>query len=550
MKSTLRIISIVQVRVDAFLKEIFDLCESFEDSTAKGLSDTIATEIALYDTVVAAVRRRRNERTLFSRLATDIVHSIFGIALDVDRIHDPDLPSDTLGDYRPQLFRMRRVSSAWNNFLLSSLRYWQAIDISRGAKAITSVIERSGSARLCIYSFAGPSQASSIRLVPAARVQTLRSDQGGAYHLCRQFLQNPMPALQTLELHSPLWTSDDPSGPFGNLPSIRHLKAHRWQPPADAAWLTGLKALDMHRYSEQIMDLLQILSACANLEQLCICYVDKSVVGELPGAISPITLPRLQSIDLTFQSNESMVELTRRLVAPQCIRRTLHVDGARDLGLYVADYRGFMSGEERCIGQYPESAAIQIGEDWKGDICLDYKTKSRQVNLTVSSAEEVPAFRDLVQELQTLFNGPLLTATVWYPSKKKWLWLKSFDDQTIQTIVARLSEESSDACDFLKAIGARPADLQGLDGPVTNSVTNWPFKSLRSIEIHDAPWVDLSNFIELVEKHRDEGSKPLLKDIVLVRSKYNGYYLDEAVERLEEMGITLRYSVPGEAQVS
>ncbi|KIO18663.1 hypothetical protein M407DRAFT_31701 [Tulasnella calospora MUT 4182] len=546
-KSTLRIISIVQARVDAFLKEIFDLCESYEDSTAKGLSDTIATEIAIYDTLETVIRRRRNERTLFSRLATDIVHSIFGIALDVDRIHDPDLPSNVLKDYGDQLERMRRVSSAWNNFLLSSPRYWQVIDITRPAKAITSVIERSRSAPLCVYSFVGTSRKSSIRLVPAARVQTLRSDDAVAYHLYRQFLQNPMPALQALEIRALPWMGDDPSEPLGNLPSIRHLKAQWWQPPADAAWLTGLKELVLWRTSEPNMELLQVLSACANLEQLSILSTDEFVVGELPDAISPIALPRLRSIYLTFKSNASVAKLIRRLIAPQCFRRTLYVEQVLNFGLHIADYGRFISLEEGCSDQYPNSAYALIRGSYPG---LKYKTESRQVVLDkVPSVEDVPAFYDLVQEFQSVLKRPSLTVIINYPSEATWLLLKSLGDQNIHTIVARLTNNSSDTGDFLKAIKAHPADLPGLDGPVTNATTDWSFKSLRVIEIHNT-YVDLDDFTGLVEEYLHKNCKPLLEEIILVNCTLEGLESNHAVERLEKIGIALRLVFAGEAEES
>ncbi|KIO30885.1 hypothetical protein M407DRAFT_20011 [Tulasnella calospora MUT 4182] len=463
MKSTLQIISITQARVDAFLKEIFDICESSEDCpTTKSLSDTIATEIAIFDAVEAVIRRRRNEHALLSRLATDIVHSIFGIALDVDRIHDLDLPSDALEGNSHQLERMRRVSAA-----------------------TTSVIERSASAPLCVRSFSGSPPASSIRLVPATRVQAPRSNESDAYHLYRQFLQNPMPALETLGIQAQPRMRDDPSEPSGNLPSIHQLTAQWWQPPADAAWLTGLK------------ELLPILSA------------DELVVGELPDAISPITLPRLRSICLKFRSNESMVKLIRRLIAPQCLRHTLHVNQARNLGLDVADYGRFMSVEERCTEEYPKSADIPIQISFRSTH-LEYKTESLQIVFDKDRSEDTRIF------------------------------LKSLGDQSIQIIVAHLRYTWSYAGHFLKPIGARLADLPGLDGlAVTNTTTDWPFKSLRLIEIHDT-LVSLSDFTELVEEYLHKDPKPVLEEIVLVNCSIGQTELTEAAERLARIGITIQ----------
>ncbi|KIO30884.1 hypothetical protein M407DRAFT_20010 [Tulasnella calospora MUT 4182] len=537
MKSTLRIISVIQARVDAFLKEIFDICESSEDDpTTKSLSDTIATEIAIFDAVETVIRRRRNEHTLFSRLATDIVHSIFGIALDVDRIHDPDLPSDVLGDNRHQLEGMRRVPSAWNNFLLSSPKYWQVVDITRPAKAIASVIERSGSAPLCVCSFVGPSRASSIRLVPATRAQTLRSNDVKGYPLYRRFLQNTIPVLQTLELRASPWPSDDPIESLGNLPFIRHLKAQWWQPPADAAWFIGLKELVLWRTLEPDMELLRVLSACTNLERLNIFSMDELVVGELSGTISPITLPRLRSIWLKFKSSGSVVKLIRRLIIPQCLRRTLHVKQALDIGLYVADYGRFISLEEGCSGQYPNSADVLIQGSYPG---WEYKTESRQLVLEALDGEEIPVHHDLVREFQSALKGPSLTVTIKYQSEKTWLFLKYFGDQNVQTIVVHFAGQFLGAVDLLKAIGAHPAHPSGPDGPMANTATDWPFKSLRSIYIHDTH-VKLVEFTGLVEEHLHKNSRPLLEEIVFVNCNLIGMELAQAAERLAAIGINLQ----------
>ncbi|KAG8922506.1 hypothetical protein FRC01_013950, partial [Tulasnella sp. 417] len=517
-------------------------------STEKSLSDIIATEIAVYKAVEALIRRRRNECTLFLRLPTDVVHSIFGFALDVDRIHDADLPSDALKETWDQLERMRRVSFAWNKFLLSSPRYWQAIDITGSAKKIALAVKRSGSAPLCLYSFTTLVNESSVRLVPADRVQTLRSNEIQAYPLYRRFLQNPMPVLQTLELRAPPWMGHDRSKPLGNLRLLRHLNAQWWQPSADAACLPDLKELILWHYPEPDMELLRVLSACANLEKLEIVSMNEAVPGEVPGTILPIiTLPRLRSISLQFKSNKSVMKLIRRLAAPQCLRRTVRIDQAGDLGSYIADYRRFVSSEERYIGQYPESAALLLDSSYPGTR-LEYKTKNLEVSLRFPSIEEIPAFHDLVREFQTVFKGPSLTVTIEYPSEQTWSFLKSIGDQNVQTIVARLKYRPLGASDkFLKVIAARLSNLPGLEGPEANAVTDVPFKSLMSIEIHDTQ-VNLVDFIGLVEEYLDENSKPWLEEIVLVDCSVKGMEWEQAVERLNEIGLTLRLVVTDEGE--
>ncbi|KIO28681.1 hypothetical protein M407DRAFT_22113 [Tulasnella calospora MUT 4182] len=540
--STLRINSIVQARVDAFLKEMFDICQSSEDEPkAKSLWGTIATELTICDAVGVAIRRRRNERILFAHLATDIVHSIFGIALDVDQVHNPCLPLAELDENRRQLFYMRQVSSAWNDFLLSSPRYWQAINITSPPQVITTSIERSGSAPLCIYCFRTYSPEPRPIHLPeelrrsCAKVQTLRSEDSNTYGLCRSLLRDPAPALQTLQLTGPLVPPGGDVEPLGDLPSIYHLTAVWWQPPSDAVWLLGLKELDLYHTSEPNMEVLRVLSACPNLERLTIVDKDDEVIGDPPGVISPITLPRLQSMRLDFISNESAMKLTRRLIAPQCFRRTLSIKEARHLGQYVADYRRFMFMEESCT-QDPRSACVHI-KGFRSGTILAYEADSRQLVFGGLPVEEVSAVHGLVQELQQLFKGPLLTVTIDYLFETAWSFLRPLSDQNIRNIVAHFRHSGRGVDDLFKVIGAGFADIP--EGTTTNNATDWLSKSLRSIEIHNTS-VNLDDFPRLVEEYLHKSSKALLEEIVLVGCGLAGPEFAQAAERLAAIGITIR----------
>ncbi|KAG8905883.1 hypothetical protein FRC01_008200, partial [Tulasnella sp. 417] len=541
MKSSLQIISIVQARVDTFLKEIFNICESSKGIATTGtLSETIASEIAICEAIEVVVRRQRNERTLFSHLPADIVHSIFGAALDVDRIHNSYLPDEELEENDEQLESMRLVSSGWNRFLLSSPRYWQAINITKPQEAIKLALERSGSAPLHIHSVPWRSQDPSMSLIPAARIQTLRSNDPDEYLLYRSVLQYPLPALQTLELAAPSWIDDDDVGPLGNLPSLRHLTACRWQPPADAAFLRNIKELILWRDLEPDMELLRVLSACPNLEHLEIAFMNKAVRGEPLTAVGPVTLPRLRSIGLDLKSSESAVKLIRRLIIPQCTQRTITVADPGDLGLYIADYRRLVCSEERCIGQHPESAAVLLNNPFFGNNNgMEYKMKSPKVRLIVFSLPEAPAFHDLIQQFQTTFRGSPLSVTIKSPSERATSLLKCIGDQNIQTIAVHFPYGSTRTGDLLKAIGSHPANPPGQNKQAVNGTTDQPFKSLRSIEIYDAR-VNLVDFIGLAEEHLHKDSKPMLEEIVLFFCSLEGMGRDQAVESLKKIGITLQ----------
>ncbi|KAG8909787.1 hypothetical protein FRC01_006725 [Tulasnella sp. 417] len=541
MKSTLEIISMVQARVDAFLKEIFDLCESSEDSPkTRSLSETVAAEIAICEAVEVAIRRQRNACTLFSHLPAEIVHSVFGIALNVDGIHDPNSFDYEHKENEQQLEDLRIVSSAWNDFLLLSPRYWQVIDVRRPHKDIATVLERSGSAPLHIHCLTGRSPESPLNLIPAARIQTLRSSDPDTYLFLRRFLQNPMPALRTLELASSFGMLEDgPSEPLGDLPSLRHLHARGWQPPGDAAFLPNLKELFLYRQRDpQIMKVLLVLSACINLEQLAIECVHGADQGDLPGTIAPITLPHLRAISLVFQSSRSAVQLIRKLILPQCLRRSIHVVETVDFGLHIADYRRFMCMEESRLGRQPESAAVLLNGVFSWNR-IEYRTESLEVKFKLQGRPAAPAFHDLVQEFQTGFGGPPLTVTIEGPSELPMPLFESLGEQNVQAIVIHCNYAPSWNGDIPKIIKACLADRPGLDEPTANAATNRSFKSLRSIEFHDS-LVKLVVFIRLVEEYLDKASRPLLEEIILLRCELKGMSPDQAVERLERIGIALR----------
>lgn len=510
---------------------------SFGSPKTKSLWDTIATEVAVCDAVELAIRRRRNERAPFAQLSTDLVHSIFGIVLEVDRVHDPSL---SVGDFvpnPPQLTCLRQVSSAWNDFLLASPRYWQTIDIGGPPQAITAAIERSGSAPLCL-SVSGIHQSSQPINLPEElrscyRIQTLRSNDPKAYRLCRWLLRDRRPGLQTLQLTA----RSGPVEPLGELPSIRHITACWWQPPSTATWLVGLKELVLRNNSEPDAELLQLLSACPNLETFTIFGNDLTAGGELTGAIS---LPRLKSIDLSYNWSATVMKLRERLIIPQCIRRALETRWAQRLSQYIADYRRVMSLEESWT-QYPKSARILINGAGGSGVHLSYETENRQAGFLVPNEEELPALHDLVQELQDLFQRPSLTVTISNPLRRVCLVLKSLGDQNIQRIVAYPNSPASGALQavdrFLRAIGAPSAVVP--DGTLTNAVTDRPFKSLRFIDIRGFT-VNLVDFTRLVEEYLNKNSTPLLEEIVLINCNLEGMELAQAAERLAGVGITLR----------
>ncbi|KAG8913308.1 hypothetical protein FRC00_002646 [Tulasnella sp. 408] len=279
------------------------------------------------------------------------------------------------------------------------------------------------------------------------------------------------------------------------------------------------------------MELIRVLSACVNLKRLTILNKDGGLAGEFPDAVLQSALPRLQHIHLEFKSKDSAVKLIRKLILPQCFQRILFTKHHPQVGPYVVDYRRFISPEESCASQSPESASIRVYGSQ-----LEYNSYSHEIRFRVLGLDEDPAFHDLVQEIQSLSNQPSLTVTINAYSPQIWRLLKSLGDQNIQTVIGYFTAtRSTDARDLLKAIGARPTDLTDLDGPMAV----WPFASLRSIYIHDT-CVELVYLTGLAKEYLHKDLKPMLEEIVFVHCSFRGMELAQAAESLAAIGITLQ----------
>ncbi|KAG8945483.1 hypothetical protein FRC04_000768 [Tulasnella sp. 424] len=526
-------------------------CTRVTKLAMKPSAGSTATEAAVCDAVKVAIRHQKNEHALFSLLATDVVHSIFEIVLDLNKIHDPHFPLDHLDLYRRQLFQTRRVCTTLNNFLLSSPQYWRVINIKSPLAVISACLERSGSTTLCIYcTEAYPRPVMPTEQVPeklqssVTRIQTLRSDDPDAYHLCRWLVRTRTPALQTLGLlgWGLVYSQESNIEPLGDLSPIRHLTAAAWTPPSDASWLAGLQELILTHLDELGAEVFQVLSVCTSLERLRIQCSDVTAANEFPDAPTPITLPCLKTMDLKFYSHKAVMNLIRRLVTPRVLWGNLELQGVvHRLDEHAADYCNFMSSEERS-SEYHDSASIRIEHRLGRYARIVYETESRRLALRLpDTTEAAVAFHDLVQESQARLKGPPLTVTtVDLGFESGVLFFQALSDQNVRTIVAQFQVWPADL--LITAIEERcSTNLPG--EPPASTSTDWPFGSLESLTIDAAPDLDLSRIVRLVEirrQHPREYSKTWVKEIVLVNCRLKGIELGEAVKQLAAIGVTLR----------
>ncbi|KIO20422.1 hypothetical protein M407DRAFT_29947 [Tulasnella calospora MUT 4182] len=101
-----------------------------------------AIELHPCQIVESAVRRRRNDRVPFNQLSIDVIYCVFAELLELDRIYDPTFPTIAIERHRKNLFTVRRVSTVWNDFLVSSPRYWPAVNIGNDRILVKLAITR------------------------------------------------------------------------------------------------------------------------------------------------------------------------------------------------------------------------------------------------------------------------------------------------------------------------------------------------------------------------------------------------------------------------
>ncbi|KAG8910357.1 hypothetical protein FRC00_008339 [Tulasnella sp. 408] len=168
---------------------------------------------------------------------------------------------------------------------------------------------------------------------------------------------------------------------------------------------------------------------------------------------------------------------------------------------------------------------------------MAYETENFQVAFGGLDVEEALIINNVVREFQDLFKNPSLTVTIDERLERVWSLLRSLSDQNVRTIVAHFKYGDRAVRDRLRVIGSRYPPFP--QGTTSSTAIDWPFTSLRSIDIHGA-YVDLVDFTSLVKVYLHKRAKPLLEEIILVGCSYSGMELAEAAERIEESGITLR----------
>lgn len=539
---------LVQMRFDGFLEDLF--------RATSGPSPIMSSPVAKAEvlrTIDIALHRHMNKYTAFSHLPTDVVHFIFGMVLDLDRIHDFDLPLDDLERHCKNLFRMRCVSSDWNVFLLSTPRYWCTIDLAAPEDMVKAILARAKQTPLCLFSkrryIPGskllPGRGCPALLECTTPVRTIRSDDQDTYDFWTrlQLLRETMPDLRTLELTKTAgWEGmGEVLLPeyFGvGLPRIQHLSATGWQPNPGAAWLQNLQTLTLKPPLELNVNMLRVLSACSRVTKLTI-HADSGPVSEeeLVGAPSVVELPYLQELDIEVDLSLDVGYIVPRLAIPddtRCFLRIIHI-GAQ---FFVPDICQFLySGAHE--SEPPQEALLEIGHRRTLRSVVWYVVGKRTVDLVPEQQMEGVAgdeFFGVLKAIQARIKDLPLTLRVWdldywtrrilerlHDLKATRIWLKCTRSEVIP--------------EMLEVLGGYNRELP--DNCADDE--QWPFESLRELTIEGATF-DADRLIKIFQirqAYLRKFSKKWIEKVTLIGCSFYDTDVEMAAAELATMRVTL-----------
>lgn len=499
------------------------------------------------------MRRRRNQHISFHQLPVEIIHLIFGMVLNLNRIHDYDLPLEDLVQYRVHLFNMRRVSLAWNTVLLSSPRYWCAIDIVTPDRVAESILARAQQTPLCLYFKKGEEifstslldRGNSVLLSYMAQVRSIRSDDEDAYQEAIRALRGALPNLQTLELtKATSWRLMGegilPEDIEAELPEIRHLTTVGWQPSADATWLQNLSILILKPPLTLNVNVLRILSGCHSLSRLTLHADDgPDSAEEMVDAPSLIDLPCLQEIDIDVDMALDLGYIAPILRLPSQSRRFLRITRAGFYEASLTDICRFLNPHESGLPP-PQEATLKIGQNYDRKSRVVYIVGKGELDLFVPPRKPgEDEFHDLIQAIQEHTKNPPLSVTLGSIDINGPSALQRLADLNITRIWAECwGDQAVEIEDVL--------DLLGSNYPVLPLEAvehkNWPFESLRELIIEETT-LDLgylTRMIAIRQQYLRKFSKSWLQKVTLIDClPSSNMSLQAAATELSAMGVML-----------
>ncbi|KAG8976494.1 hypothetical protein FRC05_003737 [Tulasnella sp. 425] len=542
------LITTLQPQVDILLERIYQSSSGlFPNSTS---TEEIANQIATYEAIEVAVRRRRNSLVAINRLPIDIVHCIFAEALDLDRIHDADFPLDRVEAHRKHLFRLRCVSVSWNEFCLVSSRYWSAINLGVSEEIIVRTMKRAQQAPLCLYALLPTSPAErkiwdvnhphrNTLQNQIDQVRSIRTNSPEASKFFKTLLSHGPSLLETLDLTTwpqSSWGADIivplPTG----LERLRQIKAVDWRPNAAASQLCKLQTLVLRGWAGHSAKTIHLLAECTNLQKLFITFHETRNDGRVSGPtelLPAVTLPRLQELVTDFRGIESFKFLIKRLTFPPGSKGSVRIEQV------APQHPEAEVMESLCNFILPSTATQPVLNMAVLDVhChpdphprIIYSAGFRSVDLGgPTPGEQAVRFVKMITAFQTRLNRPPLTIIL-------------HNCRGTDGILRYLAD-----VDARKVLIKSPTDINGVLRLMENGSPSGTaakpklsFGSLQELIIEDTNInaQQLTGMVARRKRHLGVISGPCIEKISLVKCHLTGASLKQAAKGLGELGVVL-----------
>ncbi|KAG8952045.1 hypothetical protein FRC04_005378 [Tulasnella sp. 424] len=270
-------------------------------------------QIEVFDKLSLVLNACRNRRVPINHLPQDVMHHIFSIVLQLEDMHNLELPNPYptyLVTFIDQRKRLRLVSRTWNSFVVSTPSFWSLVDmLAPDLEVLHARIERAGQRELCVTHRSGLftekyCEHLALFLTPHLhRVRTLRLGNEG---VAAALLKNPFPTLRALELRlNGHWQTESlPTITQDYFPQLHTLQLSGCFIPRNTTPLNTLRILRLHHIlQEEVVEILALLAQCSYLEELAILSQNQSPwMGLQSTALRLDNLRRLEVRDLDVLS--------------------------------------------------------------------------------------------------------------------------------------------------------------------------------------------------------------------------------------------------------
>ncbi|KAG9012234.1 hypothetical protein FRB90_006780 [Tulasnella sp. 427] len=504
-------------------------------------------EIALYEAIEFAVRRRRNSRVPFNILPIDIIHHVFAETLDLHWIHDLDFPVKSIEAHRTKLYLLRRVSVSWNALILATPTYWAAVNLGVSLPVLETALARAQNSPLCLYSLELTSEVSdhNQRLAIVAKrltqLRSIRTSETRIAGFCQRILRLPLLNLATVEFSFDYgWSSNIQTFPK-ELRTLRQIKAIKWIPDLSPGQIQHLRKLTIGTSVELGSKAIELLAACTNLVSLSI-KAHNSYAGNYNfGSASPgATLPHLQVLDLEFDLIKGFKDFSRLLVTPINVQASLAIDRIYETdstSQAIDDLSDFLCPKNP-PSTPPEAVTMRFNYPLKTSLSLRVKTTytvgSRSLRLFSSRVEELTGrYFDVIKGIQANLEDPPTTIELVGYSKADRI-IRRLGTLNVRVLRVRFHETVNDV---LALIGSHEPELPS----GTVDTTEWPFESLQELFIEGGSMdiKQLSRVVGIRQRYLRASSKSWLKKVALIGCYLNGRSLEKAEKELSKMGVTI-----------